>query len=659
MPTKTGPGSFTFDTVTNALLTTTGGGGSATAVNITQIGGSAVGFTNALPVELSDGTNPLGTNSNPINTDNMQWGGVTLAGATASPPVGNEAAPVVRNIERRTWTLLTTTPLGANATYQSSWFDTQQTGDHFALATARGDQQGGGTGFLIQGTDDSSFSANFIHILSQFTGASGNAYLANQTAEVAANLSFRYWRVSFQNGATPQGSFQVMVTTSPEWNPFSVGAQGQSDGYSSQKSLNMHLDVGGSPIVGLLTVGMMSNVAVTDTMTNANGNISAKSGDAFGASVLGLQVVANMLYNGASWDRSRTPAVTHTGQILSGGSGQILIWQPTTAKKARFMRYSIQVPANATLGAAGSVAFGFAWGVSAGGASGLTQAPASMPNVQHVCWINNAALTAVGQLMDSGWCDCGNGFLSSFTNMALYGGMQTPQAVGAVSPTWTLASSTQWEAQTIGFKTSGNAGLFKLIQTNASQAVATTVTATQPTTAGNLVVLFVRSTNSATGIPAFSISSNTAGDTYTVGTVTTNASDGANGSSACFIYVLSSKGAAVNAITVSATNSPVNLGVAYLEYQSASVGLDAAIVGASGNSAAPLATYTTATAGDLVITAEANSANVGVSTTPIAANFMPRLTLNNANGSFAVADNWGANGLAAGMVNFSVVGTEE
>src|SRR5271167_1363286 len=40
--------------------------GSAASVNLTGINGSAPALTNPLPVELSDGTNPFGTVSNPI-----------------------------------------------------------------------------------------------------------------------------------------------------------------------------------------------------------------------------------------------------------------------------------------------------------------------------------------------------------------------------------------------------------------------------------------------------------------------------------------------------------------------------------------------------------------------------------------------------------------
>jgi hypothetical protein len=54
-----------------ALITTTSGGGAAQDVNIAKINGSTPAMSNPLPVELSDGTNPFGTASNPINAGSL------------------------------------------------------------------------------------------------------------------------------------------------------------------------------------------------------------------------------------------------------------------------------------------------------------------------------------------------------------------------------------------------------------------------------------------------------------------------------------------------------------------------------------------------------------------------------------------------------------
>lgn len=56
---------FQFD-VNGNLKTTSSGGGGGGNVNITGINGTAPGLTNPLPVELSDGSAALGTNSNPL-----------------------------------------------------------------------------------------------------------------------------------------------------------------------------------------------------------------------------------------------------------------------------------------------------------------------------------------------------------------------------------------------------------------------------------------------------------------------------------------------------------------------------------------------------------------------------------------------------------------
>jgi hypothetical protein len=53
----------------NGQIKTSGGGGGGSNVNITGINGTAPALTNALPVELSDGTNALGTSGNPVRVD--------------------------------------------------------------------------------------------------------------------------------------------------------------------------------------------------------------------------------------------------------------------------------------------------------------------------------------------------------------------------------------------------------------------------------------------------------------------------------------------------------------------------------------------------------------------------------------------------------------
>lgn len=70
------------------LLVSVSGGGASSAVNITGINGVAPGITNPLPVELSDGTNPLGTVGNPVN----------ITGSVTANTTNTDVAPASQNI---------------------------------------------------------------------------------------------------------------------------------------------------------------------------------------------------------------------------------------------------------------------------------------------------------------------------------------------------------------------------------------------------------------------------------------------------------------------------------------------------------------------------------------------------------------------------------
>ena len=114
-----GPGKLTFD-ANNALLVTNSGGGGSTNVNIADINGSPPSMSNPLPVELSDGTNPLGTTTNPVNENIAKFGGtVTSLGQKTSA----SSIPVVLASDQTEPPSVvsaansTTTPLAANGVF--------------------------------------------------------------------------------------------------------------------------------------------------------------------------------------------------------------------------------------------------------------------------------------------------------------------------------------------------------------------------------------------------------------------------------------------------------------------------------------------------------------------------------------------------------------
>lgn len=366
-------------------LRVTGGGGGGGAVNITGINGSPPALSNPLPVELSDGTNPFGTPSNPIHIDNVWWGGVAVQAAQTGSTDGTGANPVIRNIPRYFGQVLTTTPLGANGTYVSPWFDRNQTGDYFVYITLRADQASAASAVSIFEADDTA-DANF-----QFnvTGASGNNYgtsitlAANTTTIVFSSPKRRFWQFRFQNGATPQGSFKVIANGTPYQINTSIGTQSSSTLASTYVALT-------APVPGTTMVGD----------GNAIGSITAF------ANMASFNLIASY---GASniWQYQRTPAIFKTASIAATATGNTAAWTPTAGKKFRLMRFQITAQGLAAT-ATGVVTVSFQDNVT-----GITIGTydVDVPAV--------AGVVSGVQNISGGWIDLGNGFLSAAANNVL------------------------------------------------------------------------------------------------------------------------------------------------------------------------------------------------------------------------------------------------
>jgi hypothetical protein len=82
----------------NLLVSVASGGGGLTNVNIADVSGSPPALSNPLPVELSDGTNAVGTVGNPLSVNVITGGGtnasVGLTGA-AAPTSATEIGIIV------------------------------------------------------------------------------------------------------------------------------------------------------------------------------------------------------------------------------------------------------------------------------------------------------------------------------------------------------------------------------------------------------------------------------------------------------------------------------------------------------------------------------------------------------------------------------------
>lgn len=111
-----------------------------------------------------------------------------------------------------------------------------------------------------------------------------------------------------------------------------------------------------------------------------------------------------LVYNGATWDRVRTPNVFKQSGTTAAGSAAI--WTPAAGKKFRLMRYLVTITADATMAAAGRELIQLL-----DGATALGQA--------HESFVPAAALNNGGVIFSTGWVDLGNGYLSTAANNVL------------------------------------------------------------------------------------------------------------------------------------------------------------------------------------------------------------------------------------------------
>lgn len=597
--------------------------------------------------------------------DNMaKWAGQFLSPALNTAPTGTEYAPAVRDIIRKNATILTTSNLAASTVYYggpggwstnpavAGWWDTNQTGGIMAVyqhyeAQSSGAWNGVSNGIQIQGTSDTT-NSNLTAILA---GSGSSNLTALYT--LSTILTYRYWRIQAIVGGNPSSSFEAAVV---EYN-FPTVFQVQNippNPLQANISLATCGWEGGGNGTCYTDASWPTGLAYGTTFAGVQSSVVPV--------VIGAAVIQNPANNGTtSVVALRTPVIFRGGQIGGTGAGAQLMWQPQSGLKPRLMKYCIEAGEDCTLGTKGPVNLSFAFGP--GVASANKQALNNTPVYNHRFVIPSTALATSFDGYQSNWVDLGNGIVSTAANQPLYAGINVPAGTSAVDPTWTIATN-QWEAITVGFKTQFSAGNFELVQQTNNSAAATTISVAPSTVPGSTIILIVHSTNSATGTPAFSVSANTAADTYTPTAVQTNASDGTNGSSLCILYASNSKGANTNTITVSATNSPTELSIIYLEYAYQGMGtggLDATAVGTTGSSTAPASgNYTPATAGDLLITAFGTSASLSAIPVMSTAGYFIRGAIFNATqGALAVADNFGNGALATGAINIVAVGTEE
>lgn len=333
--------------------------------------------SNNLNVNIQAASSPT-----PVAENVAQWGGTAVQAAQTAATDGTGAAPIVRATTRKFGQILTSTPLGASASFVSAWFDSNQTGDMYVMASCRTDQNGANPGLILDQTDDTA-NTNL-----QVLGTASVQVFANTFTTLGpAAIVRRYWRIRMVNFTTPQGTLEVAADGIPQF-PYATGA--------------------GTAFLALNAVVTQANAQQGNGGDGVSNSLLRPIGMQLGSSFGPIQQdVFSLLFNGTTWDRPRTPSIYKTVNVTSATAGNSAVWTPAAGKKFRLMKFQIN-GSNLAATAAAVVTLSFqdnVTGVTIGTYSVLLPAVAGV--VSGVVDIS------------SGWIDIGNGYLSILANNVL------------------------------------------------------------------------------------------------------------------------------------------------------------------------------------------------------------------------------------------------
>lgn len=340
------------------------------------------------------------TNFPALNADNItEWGSAVVSAATNDSPTGSETAPVIRPIARKRTIIETTTTLGANATFTGSWHDSELDGTRYVCISSLSNVIAAASGLKIQGTDDQG-NAGLTKTFFLFQPTAGVNF--DSSGLVAIQIRTRYYRVTYTNGATPQGSFELALTCFDDTQlPVSSGALS-----SSQPTLPTALGGGSVSISDNITAWELSagsgNVPlVTDVLM-------------YGGAFSGTTDAARRGYSAA-----RTPTVFR--QTSTTSSGATTLWTPATGNKFRLLRFKIQITSDATLSVAGDLTLSLL-----DNASDIA--------LSHIVFVPSTATPNIAGDYDSGWIDLGTfGILSAAVNNPLKINLSSALTAGKVN----------------------------------------------------------------------------------------------------------------------------------------------------------------------------------------------------------------------------------
>jgi hypothetical protein len=182
----------------------------------------------------------------------------------------------------------------------------------------------------------------------------------------------------------------------------------------------------GSTLAGWpLRVGGSDGANIRTLLTDAGGRLNVMGTAADGATIVGNPLLIGAAIGSGNMGTLRTPAIFKTAQATA--SGDNALWTPTAGKKFRLMRFKLQVTANAYIAARGVLTIK------------LRDGTTDM-NLTHDVYLGQTALAADTNpqqlpMLETGWIDLGNGFLSAAANNVLNINLSAALSAGNVRVT--------------------------------------------------------------------------------------------------------------------------------------------------------------------------------------------------------------------------------
>lgn len=219
--------------------------------------------------------------------------------------------------------------LPVSGVFTGPWHDTNEDGTIQVFITLLANQaNASGGALLLQETEDTTFPS--------FRNVASNAVVANTVTRIGGVIRSRFWRVQYTNGGVAATSV-IIYAESLNFIP-------PTDSINESGTTSFPNNEGVIVFTGNSTAALFGD--------GASNQSAALFGTSFGVQG-GTQRVASFLFNGATWDRPRTPAVFKQGSFTA--VGPTALWTPAAGKKFRLMKYLIDCSSNAVQAVAGII----------------------------------------------------------------------------------------------------------------------------------------------------------------------------------------------------------------------------------------------------------------------------------------------------------------